>query len=72
MKVENFFAFYTLEVLVIVKVAVVSPHVAGTFHNESRANSGKGQKRAVYRIQRDAREQTFDVIPDHFRRWMLL
>ncbi len=51
MKIENFFAFYAFEVLMIIDVAVIPAHVARTFDNRGRADFGKRQKRAVHRIQ---------------------
>jgi hypothetical protein len=70
-KINDFFASYALEMLVLTEAAIESFGVAGTFDDEGCAHFGKGQKRSIDRIQRDVRESLSDLLVENICRRVL-
>jgi hypothetical protein len=71
MKINDFFASYALEMLVLTEAAVEPFGVAGTFDDEGCTHFGKGKKRPVDRIQRDVRKSFSDLLVENICRRVL-
>ncbi len=64
-KINDFFASYALEMLVLTEAAVESFGVAGTFDDEGCAYLGKGQKVSIDRIERNVGEGLSDLLMEY-------
>jgi hypothetical protein len=71
MKIDNSPAFYTFEMLMSLKTAVKSLHIACALDGRSCTNLGQSQKCPVDRVQRYIGYHLSDTAKNHLRRRML-
>lgn len=71
MKINDSFAAYTLEMLMVFQAAVVPFDIATAFDDKSLADFSDGQQRSVDGIQGDVRNPLSDLFKDGVGGWMV-